>query len=82
MIAKNTKIVSHWKKIHTCKWLFTWYIVNPGTLIVLKTPLGVAPVSFENFNWLVEAQMFESLDEFTVVIHNAKTSYSPQSQNV
>jgi hypothetical protein len=26
--------------------------------------------------------MFEYLDEFAVVIHNAKASYSPQSQNV
>jgi hypothetical protein len=82
MIAKNTKIVSHWKKIHTCKWLFTWYIVNPGTPIIFNTPLGVAPVSVKESNWLVEAQTFESLDEFVVAVHNVKESYSPQSQNV
>jgi len=27
---------------HTCRWLFTWYMVNPSTSISFSTPLGVA----------------------------------------
>jgi hypothetical protein len=41
---KTVKSIKWWI---TCRWLFTWYIVSPGTLIILRTPFGVAPKKYE-----------------------------------
>jgi hypothetical protein len=59
-VSKNRSMMKkkHWKlrsksNIDTCRWLFTWYIVNPSTFITFWTAFGVASAETKKKNKII-----------------------------